>query len=137
MSWRSTIVAYNPSSKLAEKNLIDPYGQNLYGCQSVKFKSVFIKLLNNINIVAVLCSNLVTDVELTSSGKVQKIFAPIKIFELSGRKNQRIVINIDQSECFNFTGISNVKFWITDFETNKCVDLDLNVHCLYRTRSSE
>ena len=99
-----------------------------------KIQDVYIKLKNNLDtpVVAVLCSNLVTDIELSNSGSLHKYFAPIKIIKLSGMKNDKSVINLQQSETFTFTGFSSVKVWLQELETKNRCDVEIYTHILFK-----
>ena len=106
----------------------------LYGCHLIRFKDIVVKFVKDINspIIGVLCCNLLTDTELTRSGKIQKQFKPIKILKLSGQKNDVKVISVEQSECYSFNGNSDIKIWIQLLESKKRCELDLNVHIVFK-----
>ena len=134
MSWRSTLIPYCSSAKLATQSLVDQYGQVLMGCHLVKFIDIYVKLLSDIQtpIVGVLQSNLITDIELSSGGQIKKCFSPIKILTLSGAKNDRKVFSLNQSECFTFSGMSEVKVWLLELESKKRCEVEIHAHILHK-----
>ena len=136
MTWKTILVSYNPTSKLAEKTLCDDIGQPLIGAHEVVFLELHAKLLfEEVEpILVTLSSNLISNFELTSDGSLIKTFAPLKFIELKGQKDSTLSVQLDKDIIYTFCGTSNVKFWLQSVSAKKRHSVELNVRMAYRQK---
>ena len=94
------------------------------------------KLLSNVTdpLVVTLCSNILSNYEISSSGSLLKTFTPLKFIELKGPINSSSIVQLDKNQTYIFCGTSIVKMWCQEVEEKKRRNVVLHVRMSYRKK---
>ena len=131
MTWKTTIVRYNPVTKLAESQLYDNFGRGLVGIFEIKINTVALKYRKDIApIFATLNCNLLSSYEKNNEGTLSRQFSPLAIIKLSGTEGKLETISIKES--LQFCDSSDIKIWLQDFDSKRISGIEFSVHCSYR-----
>ena len=131
MTWISTVIHYNPVSKLAQKTFCDDLGRGLIGIFEINIKSIALKYSKDISpILATINCNLLSSYEKDNQGTLSRQFSPLAIIKLSGPDGKLETISIKES--FQFCDSSDIKIWLQDFDSKRISGIEFSVHCSYR-----
>ena len=132
--WINAIVPYNSTTKIAQKKILDNFGQEIVGVYEFCFRSVILKFDETIDTFGMVCCNFLTNFEYSTHGNLERVFAPIKVLSVKAVPGSSQLIELDSTRSYVISDLSDLKIWLQDFR-KKRINTDINVHICYRKSS--
>ena len=119
------LAEFDSKKKCAQEILCGQNYQNLVGIHRLKVLKVHYKTQEN-HKLAILASNLKSNVKINQERKISRIYSPLDIFEVKGEQ----IVSVSSNVEFDFHDQDVVQFWLQTTENVK-IEAILNVHFLF------
>jgi hypothetical protein len=128
----TALVNYSKVSQFASKKIISQNNtQSLIGLHKFYIIGVAITYLKEVlNTNVVLCSNIISNYELSSSGIAERVYTPVCLFHLNAAKDTNEVLKVPHKLPFIAEGVTEIMFWLEDLSKKK-IDIQLDVNIAY------
>ena len=119
------LAQFDREGKCAKEILCDDHSQNLIGIYTLKVLKVHYKTQHT-NKLAILASNLKSNIKINEQRKISRIYSPLDIFKIDGED----IYSVNSSAEIDFHDQEVVKFWLQTTENVK-ISSEINVHFMF------